>query len=219
MKFAKSVICVGLASVIFMGGCATNNKNNDRIANNDNNTPLGVRYNPNVDTNRNWTDNNRNVTTRDGYGVNNTRTRYGANNNTGFNNTGTGVNNNTGFGVNNNRDFNDNDRIDVADNIADEITKLKEVDTANVLVTRRNAYVAVKLSNTGNNEMNNTVQRKIAKQVRDVDNNIDNVYISENPDFFNRMTGYRNDINAGRPASGFFNDFSDTVRRVFPNAR
>ena len=154
------------------------------------------------------------MTTRDGYGVNNTGTRDGINNN-----TRTGVNNNTGLGVNNNRDFNDNNRIDVADNIADEITKLKEVDSANVLVTRRNAYVAVKLSNRGNNEMSNTVQRKIAKQVRDVDNNIDNVYISENPDFFNRMTGYRNDINAGRPVSGFFNEFSDTVRRVFPNAR
>ncbi|MBS4216792.1 YhcN/YlaJ family sporulation lipoprotein [Bacillus sp. FJAT-49711] len=204
MKFAKSIACVGLVSVMLMGGCGTNNKNNDQIADNNGNTPLGVRYNPNVDTNRNWTNDNRNVTTRDGMGVNNPN---------GFNV------NNTRNGVNNDRDFNDNNRIDVADNIADEITKLKEVDTANVLVTRRNAYVAVKLSNKGNNEMSSTVQRKIAKQVRDVDNNIDNVYISENPDFFNRMTGYRNDINAGRPVSGFFNEFSDTVRRVFPNAR
>ncbi|MCR2821828.1 YhcN/YlaJ family sporulation lipoprotein [Lederbergia panacisoli] len=211
MKFAKSIACVGLVSVMLMGGCGTNNKNNDQIANNDANTPLGVRYNPNVDTNRNWTNNNRNMATRDGVGVDN-----------GFNvnNARNGVNNNgNGFGVNNNRDFNDNDRIDVADHIADDIAKLKEVDSANVLVTRRNAYVAVKLSNKGNNEMTSTVQRKIAKQVRDVDNNIDNVYISENPDFFNRMTGYRNDINAGRPVSGFFNEFSDTVRRVFPNSR
>ncbi|MBS4200025.1 YhcN/YlaJ family sporulation lipoprotein [Bacillus sp. FJAT-49732] len=209
MKFAKSIVYVGLASVMLMGGCATNNKTNDRIANNDN-TPLGVRYNPNVDTNRNWANDNRNVTTRDGYGVNNTgTTRYGMNNGNG---------NGNGLGVNNNRDFNDN-RIDVADNIADKVADLKEVDTANVLVTNRNAYVAVKLSNKGNNEMSNTVQRKIAKQVRDVDNNIDNVYVSENPDFYNRMTGYRNDINAGQPVSGFFNEFSDTVRRVFPNAR
>ena len=203
MNFAKSIVYVGLASVMLMGGCATNNKTNERIANNDN-TPLGVRYNPNVDTNRNWTNDNRNVTTRDGFNVNNTGTRND--------------NNGNGFGVNNNRDFNDN-QIDVADNIADNIADLKEVDTANVLVTRRNAYVAVKLNNTGNNEMTSTVQRKIAKQVRDVDNNIDNVYISENPDFYNRMTGYRNDINNGRPVSGFFNEFSDTVRRVFPNSR
>ncbi|MCJ8009579.1 YhcN/YlaJ family sporulation lipoprotein [Lederbergia wuyishanensis] len=204
MNFAKSIVYVGLASVMLMGGCATNNKTNDRIANNDN-TPLGVRYNPNVDTNRNWTNDNRNVTTRDGFNVNNTGTRNDDNNG-------------NGFGVNNNRDFNDN-QIDVADNIADKIADLKEVDTANVLVTRRNAYVAVRLNNTGNNEMTSTVQRKIAKQVRDVDNNIDNVYISENPDFYNRMTGYRNDINNGRPVSGFFNEFSDTVRRVFPNSR
>ncbi|MBT2653668.1 YhcN/YlaJ family sporulation lipoprotein [Bacillus sp. ISL-18] len=41
---------------------------------------------------------------------------------------------------------------------------------------------------------------------------IDNVYVSENPDFYDRMTTYASDIRNGRPISGFFNEFTETIR-------
>nr|WP_268869256.1 YhcN/YlaJ family sporulation lipoprotein [Heyndrickxia coagulans] len=46
---------------------------------------------------------------------------------------------------------------------------------------------------------------------------MNDVYISENPDFFDQMSDYVNDIRNGRPISGFFNQFNDTIQRVFPN--
>ncbi|KGB28972.1 YhcN/YlaJ family sporulation lipoprotein, partial [Heyndrickxia coagulans] len=38
-----------------------------------------------------------------------------------------------------------------------------------------------------------------------------------NPDFFDQMSDYVNDIRNGRPISGFFNQFNDIIQRVFPN--
>ncbi|RWR09653.1 YhcN/YlaJ family sporulation lipoprotein [Siminovitchia fortis] len=195
MKFIKPFIYAGLISVV-LAGCGTAN-NNDRFTSDDN-RPLGVRYNP--DDNRDGVNN-----MNDGIGVNDNR-------NDGF---GTNTDNRN----NDNTVNDDNQNIDLADDVAEKVTDLKEVDDASVLVTNRNAYVAVKLSDQGDREMTKDVQKKIARKVRDTNHDFDNVYISENPDFYDRMRGYGNDIRNGRPISGFFDEFTDTVQRVFPNAR
>ncbi|GIN21666.1 MAG TPA: YhcN/YlaJ family sporulation lipoprotein [Bacillus bacterium] len=192
MKFIKPFIFAGLISVVLVG-CGTAN-NNDRFTSDDN-RPLGVRYDPT--DNRDDADN-----MNDGIGVNDNRN---------------GVNDNRNDGLDNAGDNNRN--IDLADDVADKVTDLKEVDDASVLVTNRNAYVAVKLSDQGNRKMNNDLQKKISRTVRDTKHDFDNVYISENPDFYDRMRGYGNDIRNGRPIGGFFDEFTETVQRVFPNAR
>ncbi|GIN94035.1 lipoprotein YhcN [Siminovitchia terrae] len=199
MKFIKPLIYTGLISVV-LAGCGTAN-NNDRFTNDDN-RPLGVRYNP---TDNRDGANNMN----DGRTVNDNRT----------DGLGTNVNNNDTANNNDTVNNNDDRNIDLADDVADKVVGLKEVDDASVLVTNRNAYVAVKLSGQGNKEMTKDVQKKIADKVRDTNHNFDNVYISENPDFYDRMRGYGNDIRNGRPVGGFFDEFTQTVQRVFPNAR
>ena len=120
--------------------------------------------------------------------------------------------------INNVRDNNDS-RMRVADDAAKKVTDLKEVDTANVIVTENNAYVAVKLSPTSQNEDTNSIEHKISQRVKSTDRDIDNVYVSENPDFYDRMNTYASDIRNGRPISGFFNEFTETIRRVFPKAK
>ncbi|MFP5108980.1 YhcN/YlaJ family sporulation lipoprotein [Neobacillus sp. C211] len=120
--------------------------------------------------------------------------------------------------INNVRDNNDS-RMGVADVAAKKVTDLKEVDTANVIVTENNAYVAVKLSPTSQNEDTNSIEHKISQRVKSTDRDIDNVYVSENPDFYDRMNTYASDIRNGRPISGFFNEFTETIRRVFPKAK
>lgn len=192
MKLLKPIIGAGLVSLMLVG-CGTNN-DNDRFTSDDN-RPLGVRYNP--QDNRDGVDNNMN----DGLGVNN--------------NGNNGAGNNNRNNANNNNDQN----IDVADDVADRIARLDEVERAYVLVTNGNAYVAVKLTDRSNNNLTRSMERKIAREARKANKQIVNVYVSENPDFYDRMRGYRNDINNGRPVSGFFDEFTETVRRVFPTAR
>ncbi|GLB60721.1 YhcN/YlaJ family sporulation lipoprotein [Cytobacillus sp. NCCP-133] len=113
---------------------------------------------------------------------------------------------------------NETPKMRIADKAAEKITAIPEVDTANVIVTENNAYVAARMDN-GNGKLTRDIERKIADQVRSVDQDIDNVYVSVNPDFFDRMTGYTEDIRGGQPIEGFFDEFNETVRRIFPTQR
>ena len=122
------------------------------------------------------------------------------------------------------RDQNDNvdnnqTRLKVADEAANRIAKLDEVDSANVIVTNRNAYVAVVLQDRSKGEVTDRLEKKIADQVRATDSDIQDVFVSSNPDFVERMRDYGNRINEGAPVKGLFEEFTETVRRVFANAR
>jgi spore cortex protein len=120
---------------------------------------------------------------------------------------------------NDNNVRNNQTKMRVADIAADKVSDLAEVDDATVLVNDNNAYVAAKLDRSARNEMTSDIQNKISRAVKSVDDKIDNVYISVNPDFYNRMKIYSGDIRSGRPVSGFMDEFSDSIRRMFPNAR
>jgi len=59
------------------------------------------------------------------------------------------------------------------------------------------------------------LDKKIKKQVHAVDKKVDRVYVSYDNDFFNQMTDYSNDLQSGRNRDGLWNDFTDTVGRIF----
>jgi spore cortex protein len=112
-----------------------------------------------------------------------------------------------------------NPKTRVADKAADRVTDLSEVDDATVIVNDNNAYVAAKLHHSSRNQLTSDIKDKITRTVKSADKHVDNVYVSTNPDFYDRMKRYSGDIRNGRPISGFRNEFSDTIRRVFPNAK
>lgn len=124
----------------------------------------------------------------------------------------------------------DENRIDVAEDAADQVEALDEVKRATVLVTNRNAYVAVVMNDDtenaegtedtdGTDEVPKALEDKIAEKVRAAASDIDNVYVSLNPDFVERMHDYGQRINEGEPIEGFFDEFGEAVRNVFPDAR
>ncbi len=114
-------------------------------------------------------------------------------------------------------DLTNNSRMRVADRAAKKIADLPEVDTANVIVTNNNAFVAAKLASGTN--LSNKLERKISKRVKSTDRDIDRVYVSANPDFYKHMQGYANDIRGGKPVTGFFKQFTQTIQRVFPDMK
>ena len=143
--------------------------------------------------------------------TNNTRGTQGINNANLTNNNGNG-------NGNNNNNNNNNNNVRVANRIARSIENLKEVAQARVIATNDNAYVAVLLErNQNNDKLDKKLKNKISKVVKQTDPSINDVYISENQDFFDKMSDYVNDIRNGRPISGFFNQFNDIIQRVFPN--
>ena len=119
----------------------------------------------------------------------------------------------------NNENNNNDTRMQVADEAQDKIENLSEVKHANVIVTNRNAYVAVVLDDDSKGEVRKDVENKISDEVKSTDDNIRNVFVSNNPDFVNRMGDYGDKIQSGKPIQGLFEEFNETVQRIFPNPR
>ena len=215
----KTLMVTATLSTLLLAGCGTDNANDTAMRNQDN-TLRNVNYNPN--NNNGYPNQNNNY----GYpnGNDNVINRADRNNNRDHitnrnNNDGINVNNRNNNRMNvNNRNDNQN-RIAVADKAAEKIVSMREVDQANVIVTDNNAYVAAKLANHNGNRLEKDIENKISDVVKSTDQNIDNVYVSVNPDFYERTTSYANDIRNGRPIAGFFDEFNTLVRRVFPTQR
>ncbi|KRF38038.1 YhcN/YlaJ family sporulation lipoprotein [Paenibacillus sp. Soil787] len=111
----------------------------------------------------------------------------------------------------------EDNRIQIAKEAAAKIATLDSVKQTNVLVTKRNAYVAAVLKN--NQQLTRNIEDQIANQVRATDPNIQNVYVSTNPDLVNRFNTYVLDVQQGRPVAGFVDQFKEIVARVFPTAK
>jgi YhcN/YlaJ family sporulation lipoprotein len=199
-KYNLMMIATLLFSIV-LAGCAGNNKNDVAYRNKNGMQPTRVDYPNRPGVN----DADLNRTDLRGNNVDRTDIR---------NNAGNVDRNNNGVIDNN---INEKSRFRVADQAANKIADMREVDSANVIATDNNAYVAVKLAN--GTKLTNGLEKQISKKVKSVDRDIDNVYVSANPDFYNYMKGYGNDIRSGKPVSGFFNEFSQTIQRVFPDRK
>lgn len=107
--------------------------------------------------------------------------------------------------------------LEVEDDIADKIVEMEEVESANVIVTDTNAYVAVVLKEGA--EGSEMTENKISDKVRSADATFKNVYVSMNPDFVKQMNEYGTKIREDKPVEGFFEEFTDAMKRVFPDAK
>ncbi|WP_164669630.1 YhcN/YlaJ family sporulation lipoprotein [Virgibacillus doumboii] len=66
------------------------------------------------------------------------------------------------------------------------------------------------------NELTDDVKQEISKIVKSVDNDVNNVYVSTNPDFFNLANNYADDAGNGEPVEGLFDQMGNMIERVFP---
>jgi len=105
--------------------------------------------------------------------------------------------------------------VEVEDKVAHKIAELEEVESASVLVTDNNAYVAVELSE--GTEETEEIKTKISDAAKAENADFNNVYISADPDFGQQFRDYGDRIRADEPVEGFFDEFTDTVERVFPD--
>ncbi|MCM3568867.1 YhcN/YlaJ family sporulation lipoprotein [Neobacillus mesonae] len=178
---------------LYLTGCANNNVNDD-VANRNANEPARVNYNTP----------NHGGPAITGVDVSDTRLDDNANR---LDNDLTDVR------------YDNRSKMRVADNAAKKVADLADVDSANVIVTKNSAFVAAKLDRNSRNGLTTDIENRISRAVKSVDHDIDRVYVSVNPDFYDRFNNYASDIRNGKPVSGFFDEFTNTIRRVFPDAR
>ncbi|SIR27770.1 sporulation lipoprotein, YhcN/YlaJ family [Peribacillus simplex] len=125
--------------------------------------------------------------------------------------------------VNDNNYKNDNGNgindMRVSEDVSNRVEALKEVSNASVIVTENNAYVGAVLKDGGDKDISNDLKERVADAVRGADPSVDQVYVSTNPDFVQRMKGYANDIENGKPVAGFAEEFRELVTRIFPSPK
>lgn len=77
----------------------------------------------------------------------------------------------------------------------------------------------VKRENRVNSSDDNTpaeIKGKIAARVKQFAPNVENVYVSSNPEFVEHAEKYSTDLRNGKPVSGMLDTFSSMVERIFP---
>ena len=120
----------------------------------------------------------------------------------------------------------DEENLELAEEASAKIDELEEVDTSTVIVTENNAYVAVVLNKNsdgteiaeGSKELEQ-IEDKIGEKVKEVNADVENVYVSVNPDFVDRMDEYREKVEQGEPVEGLFEEFGELTQRIFPDAK
>jgi spore cortex protein len=176
------------------------------------NQQQGMDNNPNDDGNRNGVTNNNDTD------PNNPNT-LGNDDNLGQDNLNNG---NGGYNTQDDGTVQDDNggrtRMEIADEAADRVTQLEEVSQANVLTTDNNAYVAAVLEDDQEGELAEDMKNKIAQKVKAVDPDIDNVNVSTNPDFVDRVREYADAVDRGEPVEGLFDQLNEGIQRLFPNA-
>lgn len=214
MKLPKPALALTFAATLTLVACGGNE--NGQEYNGSPAQPIG--YNQTANDPANDRANNRNQTTDRGQGNMNRDTRQNDNNQFMFD----GRTNRDADNMTNSRRNGTN--YEVAEEAADQIeSDVPEVDRVYVLTTDNNAYVAASWdkrtnenSNQNNEELSQETKEKITEAVKSVNNDIDNVYVSTNPDFFDLADQYATDVENGNPVEGFFNRIGNMIERVFP---
>ncbi|WP_202076925.1 YhcN/YlaJ family sporulation lipoprotein [Caldalkalibacillus salinus] len=100
----------------------------------------------------------------------------------------------------------------------EEIETLDEVEHSVAILQEQDAYISVELSNQVQ-ELNEDVKNRIVSLVRTSDQNVQNIYVSDNPDLGSRFTGLARDIERAEPESSIGESFDQTIRKYFPELK
>jgi len=101
---------------------------------------------------------------------------------------------------------------------ADQVALIDDVSDAIIVATDNNAFVAVQLDSHHKN-ITDDLRTKITQIVTANVENAEAVHIANNPEFYRKMETYERYLKSGTPTSDYINDFSETIRRIFPDAR
>jgi spore cortex protein len=222
MKLSKPALALTFATTLTTLVACGGNEYGQENGEYNGNPAQPIGYNQTSNDPANDRANNRNQTTDPARGQDNINRNTRANENNQF--MFDGRTNRDADNMTNSR--RDGTNYDIADEAAEKIqSQVQEIDRVYVLTTDNNAYVAASWDkrtnndnpNRKNDELTEKTREDITKAVKSVNNDIDNVYISTNPDFFDLADEYANDVNRGEPVEGFFRRIGNMIERVFPN--
>lgn len=104
-----------------------------------------------------------------------------------------------------------------AQDIAEKISKMKDVNAATVVISENQAWVGVDLAAGLENKMTDEMKKKITTLVKKEDDSIDTVYVTADADTVQRLRNIAKDVAGGKPISGFVNELKEMGRRITPS--
>lgn len=111
-----------------------------------------------------------------------------------------------------------NSHLEMDQKIADRLAARSDVQSAYVVRSDRNAYVAILTEGAGDRQLTDKLKGEIADEVKAQSPATDHVYVSTNPEFADRMHGYAEQVRQGHPIQGLLTEFNAIVNRIFPTA-
>ncbi|WEK53343.1 MAG: YhcN/YlaJ family sporulation lipoprotein [Candidatus Cohnella colombiensis] len=113
-----------------------------------------------------------------------------------------------------------NSKLELSQKAADRVKNIPGIKSAYVMLTDHNAYVAVKLKQEGlkteSAALTEAMKTRIAERIQALSSTTENVYVSANPDFIERVEGWEAEVKQGHPIKGFLQEFNALVERIFP---
>lgn len=79
-----------------------------------------------------------------------------------------------------------------------------------------NGMRGLSMTDTDESRLTEKIKSDIAAEVKRLHPSVQNVYVSANPDFVDRMNSYMGDVRQGHPIQGFVSEFNAMVERIFP---
>jgi len=99
-------------------------------------------------------------------------------------------------------------------NVKKQLDKMKEISQVNVMVIGDTAAVAYKPGSVPKDT--NTVKRMIVTKVKEIDNSIKNVAVTEAQDMTAKINQLSNDLKGKRPMSDISRDFTQMIQKMNP---
>ncbi|WP_338131037.1 YhcN/YlaJ family sporulation lipoprotein [Cohnella rhizosphaerae] len=111
-----------------------------------------------------------------------------------------------------------NSHLEMDQKIADKLAARPDVQSAYVVRSDRNAYVAIMSEGRGDRELTSKLKGEIADEVKAQSPATNHVYVSSNPEWGDRMRGYAEQVRQGHPIQGLLTEFNAIANRIFPTA-
>ncbi len=103
-----------------------------------------------------------------------------------------------------------------AKEIANEIAKEKNIESASCVVTGNTALVGLQFDEQYKGKVTDAIKKSVEKRVKKIEPSIDEVVVTADPDLLSRIKTMASDIEKGKPLSGFTNEIEEIIRRINP---
>ncbi|MGI5851228.1 MAG: YhcN/YlaJ family sporulation lipoprotein [Caldicoprobacterales bacterium] len=105
---------------------------------------------------------------------------------------------------------------DKAKDIARDIAKEKNIESASCVVTGDTALVGLQFEEQYKGKVTDAIKKSVEKRVKKIEPSIKNVAVTADPDLLSRIKTMAKDIEGGKPLSGFTKEIDEIIRRINP---